>query len=140
MAGFSLKSNLNEVEYRKVRVASQAYTIGDAVMRSVSSDSTDVVPATSSTTVQFILGIAMETVTSAATELLIAMIEPSQKWECEVANTVSANHNYQDMVLTDANTVNNTGTDSVADEAIARQVGVAGTKGIFQFNLGGEST
>lgn len=140
MAGFSLKSNLNEVEYRKVRVSSQAYTIGDAVMRSVSSDSTDVVPATSSTTVQFILGIAMETVTSAATELLIAVIEPSQKWECETANAVNANHNYQDMVLTDANTVNNTGTDSTADEAVVRQVGVAGTKGIFQFNLGGEST
>ncbi len=140
MAGFSLKSNLNEVEYRKVRVASQAYVIGDAVMRSVSADSTDVVPATSSTTVQFILGIAMETVASSATELLIAIIEPSQKWECEVANTINADHNYQDMVLTDANTVNNTATDSTADEAVVRQVGVAGTKGIFTFNLGGEST
>jgi hypothetical protein len=133
MAGFSLKSNLGEVEYRKVRVASQAYTIGDAVMRDTTSDAVDVVPATSSTSMDTLVGVAMETVTSAATELLIAIIEPSQKWECEVANTVSANHNYQKMVLTDANTVNNTGTDSVADAAICMQVGVSGTKAIFQF-------
>ncbi len=140
MAGFSLKSNLNEVEYRKVRVASQAYVIGDAVMTQVTDDAIDVVPATSSTTVQNILGVAVETVASSATELLIAIIEPSQKWECEVANTVSLGDMYHRMVLTDANTVNNTHTDSAADEAVVRQVGVAGSKGIFQFITGGEST
>lgn len=140
MAGFNLKSNLNEVEYRKVRVASQAYTIGDAVMLDLTSDSVDVVPATSSTTVQLIYGVAIETVTSAATELLIAVIEPSQKWEVETANAVSANHNYQRMVLTDKDTVNNTGTDSTADEAVVRQVGVAGTKALVEFIQGGEST
>jgi hypothetical protein len=140
MAGFSLKSNLNEVEYRRVRVASQAYVIGDAVMTQVTDDAIDVVPATSSTLVQNILGVAMETVASSATDLLIAIIEPSQVWECEVANTVSAGHNYQRMVLTDANTVNNTGTDSSADEAVVRQVGVAGSKGMFSFIQGGEST
>lgn len=133
MAGFSLKASVNDVEYRKVRVASQAYTLGDAVMRDTTSDSVDVVPATSSTSGDTLVGVAMETVASSATELLIAIIEPSQVWECEVANTVSANHNYQKMVLTDANTVNNTGTDSVADAAICLQIGVAGTKGLFQF-------
>jgi hypothetical protein len=138
MAGFSLKSNLNEVEYRKVRVASQAYTIGDAVMKDTTSDSVDVIPATSSTTHENILGVAMETVISSATSLLIAIIEPSQKWECAVTNTVSANHNYQNMVLTDKATVNNTGTDSVADTAIVEQVGVAGAKGLFIFR--GDST
>lgn len=133
MAGFKLVSNLNEVEYRKVRVASQAYVIGDAVMRDTSSDSVDVVPATSSTSGDTLIGVAMETVASSATSLLVAMIEPSQVWECEVANTVSANHNYQKMVLTDANTVNNTGTDSVADGAICMQIGISGAKGLFQF-------
>jgi len=133
MAGFSLKKNLNEVEYRVVRVASQAYTIGDAVMTDQTSDSVDVVPATSSTTHQNILGVAMETVASTATSLLIAIIEPSQVWECAVTNTVSANHNYQSMVLTDKSTVNNTGTDSVADQSIVTQVGVSGSKGLFQF-------
>ena len=140
MAGFRLVSNLNEVEYRSVRVASQAYTIGDAVMRQVTADSTDVVPATSSTTSQFLIGVAMETVASTVTSLLVAIIEPSQKWECEVANTVTTDDNYQWMILTDANTVNNTHTDSTADEAIVQQVGVSGAKGIFEFKQGGEST
>lgn len=133
MAGFSLKKNLNEVEYRTVRIASQAYTIGDCVMVDTTSDSVDVVPATSSTTHHNLLGVAMETVASTATELLIAIIEPSQVWECETANSVNASHNYMHMVLTDANTVNNTGTDSVADAAIVAQVGVSGSKGLFSF-------
>jgi hypothetical protein len=133
MAGFQLLKNLNEVAVEKVRIASQAYTEGDAVMRDTSSDSVDVVPATSSTTHDTIYGVAAETVTSAATSLLVRVIEPSQVWECEVANSVSANHNFQHMVLSDANTVNNTGTDSVADAAIVKQVGILGSKGLFKF-------
>lgn len=131
MAGFSLKSNLNEVAYRKFTVASQAYTIGDAVMRSTTAGT--VIPATSSTSGDTLVGVAMETVTSAATSLLVAIIEPSQVWECEVANAVNAAHNQMKMVLTDANTVNNTGTDSVADGAIVMQIGVSGAKGLFVF-------
>jgi hypothetical protein len=133
MAGFSLKRNLNEVEYRKFTVASQAYTIGDAVMRSTTAGT--VIPATSSTSGDTLIGVAMETVASSATELLVALIEPSQVWECETANAVDAAHNYMKMVLTDANTVNNTGTDSVADAAIVMQVGVSGSKGLFQFRV-----
>lgn len=133
MAGFSLVSNLNEVEYRRVRVASQAYTIGDAVMKDTAVDAVDVVPATSSTTHENIVGVAMETVTSGATDLLIAIVEGSQKWTCPVTNTVAVNDNYQNMVLTDKATVNNTHTDSVADQAIIEQVGVTGTLGVFVF-------
>lgn len=135
-----MKKNIVEAENRVLRVASQAYTIGDAVVWDTTSDAVDVAPATSTSVVQDLCGVAMETVTSSATSLLVLMINPSQVWECEVANTVSANHNGQKMVLTDANTVNNTGTTSVADEAVVRQVGVAGTKGLFEFVTGGEST
>ncbi len=133
MAGFSLKKNLNEVELRRFTIASQAYTIGDAVMRSTTAGT--VIPATSSTSGDTLIGVAMETVTSAATSLLVALIEPSQEWECETANAVNAAHNYQKMVLTDANTVNNTGTDSVADAAIVMQIAVSGTKGLFRFRV-----
>jgi len=131
MAGFRLVSNLNDVEYNKFTVASQAYTIGDAVMRSTTAGT--VIPATSSTSGDTLIGVAMETVASTATSLLVALIEPSQVWECEVANTVNSSHNLQKMVLTDANTVNNTGTDSVADAAICLQTGVSGSKGLFRF-------
>lgn len=135
-----MKSNLNEVEYRKVAVASQAYTIGDVVMTQVTADAIDVVPGTSATLVQNVFGVAMETVASTATSLLVAIIEDSQKWECETVNTVTTNDNHQRMVLTDKDTVNNTHTDSAADEAVVRQVGISGAKGVFNFILGGEST
>lgn len=127
MAGFSLLKDRNETEYVNVRVASQAYTIGDAVMLDRTSDSVDVVPATSASTTTNIYGVAMETVTSSATTLLIAIVTPNQTWNVESANTASANHNYQRMLLTDANTVNNTGTDNTTDEAVFMQTGVVGT-------------
>jgi len=137
MAGFQLKKNLNEVEMREVRISSQAYTDGDAVMTQTTADAIDVVPATSSATVYTILGVAAETVTSAATELLIRVLEPSQVWECEVANTVTANDQYQLMVLSDKDTVNNTHSTSAAKEAVFKQVGVLGAKGLFSPVLGG---
>ncbi len=128
MAGFSLKKNLNEVELRRFTIASQAYTRGDAVMRSTTAGT--VVPATSSTTGDTIIGVAMETVASTATSLLVAIAEPSQVWECAVTNTIDATHNYRKDVLTDKATVNNT-TDNTA--GIVMQVGVSGTKGLFSF-------
>lgn len=123
--------NLNEVEVATFTVASQAYTEGDAVMRSTTAGT--VVPATSSTTMDTLIGVAAETVASTATALKVRLIEPSQVWECETANSVNAAHNMMKMVLTDANTVNNTGTDSVADAAIVMQVGILGSKGLFKF-------
>lgn len=117
---------MNEVQFATVRISSQAYTIGDAVMLDRTSDSVDVIPATSATVTTNIYGVAMETVTSSATSLLIAIIEPSQVWLVESANASNASHTGERMILTDANTVNNTGTDSATDEAICLQVGTVG--------------
>lgn len=138
MAGFRLVKNLNEMVIEDLRVDSQAYTKGDAVMRDTSTDAIDVIPATSSTTTDRIYGIAHEAVDSNATSLQVAVIEKTQVWECEVANTVNANHGFQKMVLIDKDTVSNTGSDSVTDEAILMQVGIRGAKGIFKFR--GDST
>ena len=126
MAGFSLVKDPNTTTYKKLRVASQAYTLGDAVMLDRTSDSVDVVPATSSTTTTNLYAVAMETVTSAATELLCAIITPDQEWSAESANNSNASHSYQRMLLTDANTVNNTGTDNTTDEAVFMQTGTIG--------------
>ena len=126
MAGFKLVKDANDTVYETVRVASQAYTIGDALMLDRTSDSTDAVPATSSTTTTNLYGVAMETVASTATTLLVAVITPNQVWEIQSANNTNANHNYQRMLLTDANTVNNTGTDNTTDEAVFMQTGLAG--------------
>ena len=133
MAGFRLVKNMNEAVIENRLIASQAYNLGDAVMRDTTTDAIDVIPATSSTTNDRIYGIAHETVTSSATTLDVLVIERTQEFEIEVANTVNVQHNFQKMVLTDANTVNNTGTDSVADEAIVMQVGTRDTFAIVKF-------
>ena len=126
MAGFSLKKNLNDVQYRNVRVASLAYTIGDVVMLDRTSDAIDVVPGTSSTNTQNVFGVAMETVASSATSLLLALIAPDQEWEVQSANNSNVNYFGYRMLLTDANTVNNAATDNTTDEAVCLQVGVIG--------------
>lgn len=132
--GFKLVTDpIATSEYRNVRIASQAYTIGDAVMQDYVSDAVDVVPATASAKTTNIYGVAMETVTNTATSLLVALITDMQKWQADATNTAATNHNYQRMILTDKATVNNTGTDDTSVNACFQQMGVValvGTKRI----------
>ncbi len=72
--GFKLLRESAQDQNRVVRIASQAYTIGDLVMYDVTSDAVDVVPATASSKTTNIYGVAMETVASTATQLLITLI------------------------------------------------------------------
>lgn len=116
-------------EYRNVRIASQAYTIGDAVMIDLTSDAVDVVPATASSKTTNIYGVAMETVTSSATSLLIALATNMQRWTADVTNATNTNHNYERMILTDKATVNNTGTDDTSVNAVFQQMGVQDSTG-----------
>lgn len=126
--GFKLVTDpVSTTEYRNVRVASQAYTIGDAVMADYTSDAVDVVPATSSAKTTNIFGVAMETVTSAATVILVSIITDKQKWSADTTNNSNTNHNFQRMVLTDKATVNNTGTDDTSVNAVFQQFGTIST-------------
>lgn len=126
MAGFSLLKDTQDTEFETLRIASQAYTIGDSVMLDRTSDSIDVVPATSSSTTTGIYAVAAQTVASSATQCLFIIIDPSQKWVTDSTNNSNASHNYQRMLLTDKATVNNTGTDNTTDEAVFMQTGVQG--------------
>ncbi len=103
-------------------IASQAFSIGDAVMLSTTAGT--VVPATSSTTPSKLIGVAMEAKVSGDTTLLVTLINPHQTWAADGANPADATKNLQRMVLTDKGTVNNTGTDSTAAGAVFRQEGV----------------
>jgi len=123
---FDLIKDTNVTEYKKVRIASQAYTLGDVVMLDTSSTSVDVIPATASTNGSNLYGVAMQTVTSAATSLLICIINPTQEWSATASNTASTDHNYNHMLLTDCTAVNNT-TNNTTDEAIFVQTGILST-------------
>ena len=127
MAGFSLvKEGASDPVYKKLRIASQAYTLGDLVMLDRTSDAIDVVPATASTTTTNVYAVALETVTSAATEALFCLVTPDQEWSVDVANNSVVNNRNQRMILTNKAVVNNTGTDNTTKEAVFMQTGVIG--------------
>ena len=83
-------------------------------------------PATSSTTTFGIYAVAIQTVASSATECLFTIIKPEQKWTTDVINDAVVNHAYQRMLLSDKDSVNNTGTDNTTKEAVFMQTGTSG--------------
>ena len=124
---FKLLTDPSNTVYKVVRIANQAYAVGDAVMQDYASDAIEVVPATASSKTTNIYGVAMEAQTSSATTLLIALVTDRQQWQADVTNTANTNHNMQRMILTDKGTVNNTGTDDTSVNAVFQQQGVIGT-------------
>lgn len=125
----NLKDPLTTDEFVAVRIASQAYTIGDLVIVDYTADAVDVLPATSSAKTTSIYGVAMETVANTATSLLICLVNPFQRWVADSTNTPSTNDNMERMVLTDKATVNNTHTDDTSVNAVFQQTGVVDVTG-----------
>ena len=125
---FSLIKDTQETEYVKVRIASQAYTIGDAVYLDRTADAIDMLPVSvGNGTPNSIFGVAMETVASAATELLVAVIQPWQVWKVDSTNASVVNDKYQRMIIgASAGVVNNSHTDVAGSTAIFQQTGVVG--------------
>lgn len=125
--GFKLIADPENTEFRVFTVVSQAYTIGDSV--DVSRTAADVVPSTASSTTFGIRGVAMETVTSAATTLLVALCTARQRWSADTTNTPVTTDNGQRMILTDKATVNNTHTDGTTSSGVFEQLGVVDATG-----------
>ncbi len=125
--GFKLVADPGNTEYRVFTIVSQAYTIGDSV--DVSRTAADVVPSTASSVTYGIRGVAMETVTSAATQLLVCLANERQRWTADVTNTPVSTDNGQRMILTDKATVNNTHTDSTTASGVFEQIGVVDATG-----------
>lgn len=122
--GFTLQTDRGVEDGIPVPISSIAVTIGDMLMLTVGA--TTWVAATSSTTHWERKAVAMETVTSSATEIKVQEVFPGQMWIAETVNNSAAADNGDRMVLTDTNTVNNSGTDSAAKEAVAIQVSPLG--------------
>ena len=125
---FKLVKDTQETEFVKVRIASQAYTIGDAVYLDRTADAIDVLPVSvGAGTPNSIFAVAMETVTSSATELLVAVIQPWQVWQALTTNNSVVNDKYQRMIIgATSGTVNNSHTDVAGSTAIFQQTGVVG--------------
>ena len=125
---FKLVKDTQETEFIKVRIASQAYTIGDVVYLDRTADAIDVLPVSvGNGTTNSVYGVAMETVTSAATTLLVAVIQPWQVWQALTTNNSVVNDKYQRMIIgATAGTINNSHTDVSDSTGIFQQTGVVG--------------
>ena len=136
MAGFKRIEGSDRGNVRRT-ISSLALAVGDLV--AYDRANAKVIKATSSTSVEDVAGVVVEATTTANTEVLLQRVLPGDVYEVESANAGNATYNYQRMVLTDENTVNNTGTDSTADGAVFMQTGIkTGSNIVGEFVVSGQ--
>jgi hypothetical protein len=85
-----------------------------------------VIASTSSSGLEDIAGVTVEASTTSDTQIKVQKITEHDEYIVDTTNNSNVAHNYQRMVLTDASTVNNTGTDSAADTAVFCQLETVG--------------
>lgn len=119
--GFHLLSSPvveNDIE---ITTSSNAVTFGDLMELDVGATAwTD---ADASTEHWQLKAVATETIASTVSVLKATLVvSVGQHWACETANNSAAADNGDRMLLTDTNTVNNTGTDNTSEEACVIQL------------------
>lgn len=70
--------------------------------------------------------VTLEAYTTADTFVKGIHVVPGQRWVAQVVNNSAAADNGDRMLLTDENTVNNTGTDNTSEEAVFIQISPIG--------------
>lgn len=124
MAGFFLRKSRVVEEPVPVAISSISGSAGD--MLALGAGSTTWAKAAATTEHWQRKAVAVEPYTTNDTEVLVIEVQPGQVWEAESANNSDAADNGDRMLLTDENTVNNTGTDNTSEEACFIQDGVLG--------------
>lgn len=125
MAGFKLiKSPYVTDAIEELPISSLTLAVGDMIELDVGA--TTWTEADASTEHWQKKAVVQEAVTTAATVVKAIPVLPGQLWEVEGANNSAAADNGDRMLLTDKNTVNNTGTDNTSEEACFIQRGFAG--------------
>lgn len=124
MAGFIPLEGLTTYARRKVPVSSISGSKGDLLALAVGA--TTWTKASSATEHWQKKVIADQDYTTGDTEINVIVVVPGMRVEAEGANNSNAAHNGDRMVLTDENTVNNSGTDSTAEGAVFIQDGIIG--------------
>ena len=130
MAGFSRVKG-SDRGFDRFDISSLALAIGDLVAFDRANNV--VIKATSSTSIEDLAGVVVEATSTSDTSVLVQRIVDGDEYVVNTTNNSTAASNYERMVLTDENEVNNTGTDSTSDAAVFMQpspVGAAGDKKI----------
>lgn len=108
----------------RLAISSITVAVGDALY--FDRTSATVVLGTSSSLMEDFAGVAVEAKGTSDTSVLVQQPEEFDEYIADTTNNSNAAHNYQKMVLTNASTVNNTGTDSDTTAAIFMQLGTVG--------------
>jgi hypothetical protein len=123
MAGFQRVSGADR-GFERFTTSSLAITQGDLLVFDRANNV--VIKATSSTSMEDVAGVAVETITSAETSVLVQRVTEDDEYVVNTTNNTTTASNYERMVLTDENEVNNTGTDSTSDAAVFMQISPVG--------------
>lgn len=108
-------------------ISSLALAVGDVVAYDRANEI--VIKATASSTIEELAGVVVEATTTADTSVLLQELVDGDEYIADTANNSSTAHNYHRMLLTDENTVNNTGTDDTTDAAVFMQIATVGAAG-----------
>lgn len=123
MPGFRRVSG-SDRGFDRFTISNLALAIGDLVAFDRSANT--VIKATSSTSIEDVAGVVVEATTTSDTSVLVQRITKDDEYIVNTTNDTNVNMNYERMVLTDENEVNNTGTDSTNDAALFMQLAPVG--------------
>src|SRR3990167_8615174 len=123
-AGFHLLQSVGTEEAQELPISSLTLAIGDLIELDVGATTWTVADAATEHWQK--KAVCVASATTAATTVLAMPVLPGQKWAAQSINNSAAADNGDRMLLTDQNTVNNTGTDNTSEEAVFIQLGVQG--------------
>ena len=135
-AGFTLVRDGQDTQMIEVPTSSLTAAVGDLL--ELVEGSTTWAAATSSSNARTRKGV-VQTATSSASVAQVILVTPFQLWIAETANNGAAADNGDLMVLSDTNTVNNTGTTATGATVVFQQfavVGAAADKRVMGFFTG----
>lgn len=127
MTGFEIVQDDRNKGFSLLPISSITVAAGDLLTLAVGATTWSL--ATAATESWQRKAIAQEAATTAATFVKAIELDGSELVMAGSANNSNAAHNGDRMLLTDEDQVNNTGTDSTAEEANFLQTGVVGATG-----------
>ena len=122
---FELIKDAGTTESREVTVSSITAAVGDMLELDAGATAWTVADATTEFWQKKI--VLIESITSSDTLAVGTIVTADQVWKVEVANNSNADHNGDRMILTDQNTVNNTGSDETDNNVVFIQEAPVGT-------------
>ena len=123
MAGFVQRGKNSEADQvANATVSSLTLAVGDLL--ELDAGATTWTVADSATENWQRKAVCLDSATSSETLVRVMFVNSQQLWEVDAANNSDAADNGDRMLLTDKNTVNNTGTDNTSEEAVVIQEGV----------------